>query len=130
MPNSEEQKIPPTIYELLGDEKLKLLLDHFYDKVFESKIIGPLFNSVEKETIKDKQYCFLTQYLGGPPRFNMKYGVPRMRMSHLQHKIDVAARDEWLKLMKESIDILEWDDHLKTALYNCFPMMAEHMRNS
>ncbi|MBD3638662.1 MAG: globin [Crocinitomicaceae bacterium] len=120
----------PTIYEKLGDKRLQQLLDAFYDRVFESEIIGPLFNKTDKLTIKDKQYCFLTQFLGGPPRYNEKYGSPKMRMRHLPHKIDAAARDEWLRLMKEAIETLDWDENYKTALYNCFPKLANHMVNS
>ena len=120
----------PTIYEKLGDKRLNQLIDAFYDRVFESSIIGPLFNKTDKEVIKDKQFCFLTQFLGGPPRYNMKYGNPRMRMRHLPHKIDENARNEWLKLMKEAIETLDWDEDYKIALYNCFPKLANHMVNS
>lgn len=121
---------PKTLYEQLGDERLLQLLRTFYDKVFASPIIGPLFNESIKETILDKQFCFLTQYLGGPPRYNEKYGFPKMRQSHMKHTITAVHSEEWLKLMKESIQSLEWDDRLKVALYNCFPMMAQHMQNS
>ncbi|UKN03536.1 globin [Paracrocinitomix mangrovi] len=119
-----------TIYEKLGDEKLKQLLDAFYDRVFASEIIGPLFNHTEKDLIKDKQFCFLTQFLGGPPRYIEKYGHPRMRMRHMPHKITMEGRDEWLRLMKESINTLEIEEDFKEALYNCFPKLATHMVNS
>jgi hemoglobin len=119
-----------SLYELLGDDRLKQLLRTFYDKVFSSALIGGLFNHTQKEVIMDKQFCFLTQFLGGPPRYNEKYGIPKMKLRHMPHKIDEAAKNEWLKLMKESIDSLEWDEDLKIALYNCFPNVAEHMRNS
>lgn len=119
-----------TMYEKLGDERLQKLVDAFYERVFASEIIGPLFNQTEKDIIKDKQFCFLTQYLGGPLRYFEKYGNPKMRMRHLPHKIDQAARDEWLKLMKEAIYTLDWDEKNKEALYNCFPTLASHMMNS
>lgn len=119
-----------TLYELLGDDRLLQLLQTFYGKVFTSPVIGPLFNRTEKDVILDKQFCFLTQFLGGPPRYNEKYGTPKMRLRHLPHKINAEARDEWLRLMKESIDSLDWDSDLKIALYNCFPKVAEHMRNA
>lgn len=53
-----------------------------------------------------------------------------MRQSHMKHTITAVHSEEWLKLMKESIQTLQWDDRLKVALYNCFPMMAQHMQNS
>lgn len=119
-----------TLYERIGDDQLKQLLNSFYARVFESKIIGSLFNQTNAETIKDKQFCFLTQFLGGPPRYNQKYGHPRMRMRHAPHRIDSAARDEWLNLMQLSINEMEIDQSLKVALYNCFPKVAQHMVNS
>jgi hemoglobin len=119
-----------TLYALLGDDRLNQLLRTFYDKVFQSPVIGPLFNRTDRETIQDKQFCFLTQFLGGPPRYNEKYGVPKMKLRHLPHQITPAHRDEWLKLMKESIEMLDWDPRYKEALYNCFPKVADHMVSS
>ena len=119
-----------TMYQKLGDERLSLLIEAFYARVFKSEIIGPLFLKTPIEIIKDKQYCFLTQYLGGPLRYFEKYGNPKMRLRHAPHKIDEAAKDEWLKLMKEAIWTLEWEEENKQALYNCFPTLAEHMMNS
>lgn len=119
-----------TIYDKLGDKGLRQLVDAFYDRVFESEIIGPLFNQTDQDTIKHKQFSFLTQFFGGPQRYTGLYGHPRMRMRHLPHKIDTAARDEWLKLMKEAIWTLDIDEDFKNALYNCFPKLADHMVNS
>ena len=119
-----------TMYEKLGDKRLQHLIDEFYDRVFQSEIIRELFNKSEKELIKDKQYCFITQYLGGPLRYFEKYGNPQMRRRHLPHKIDEAAKNEWLKLMKEAIWTLDWEEENKLALYNCFPTLASHMTNS
>lgn len=119
----------PTIYSKLGDENLKKLLDYFYDGIFESDI-AHLFNQTEKEIIKHKQYCFLSQFLGGPMRYNETYGNPKMRMRHLCHKIDEKARDTWLDCMKSAIDKLEIQDDLKVALFGCFPKLANHMVNS
>lgn len=119
-----------TLYEQLGDEKLMQLLRTFYDKVFVSPVIGPLFTKTPRETIIDKQFCFLSQFLGGPPRYNEKYGYPKMRARHMEHHITPEGRDEWLKLMKESIETLDLEPRLKSALYNCFPHVANQMVNS
>ena len=118
-----------TMYEKLGDERLQQLIDAFYDRVFESEVIGHLFSKTPKDVIKDKQFCFLTQFLGGPPRYNEKFGHPRMRMRHLPHPIGEKERDEWLKLMHEAIQTLDWDEKNKNALYQCFPALASHMMN-
>ena len=118
-----------TLYELIGDNRLQELINSFYAKVFESPVIGPLFNQIDAETIKDKQFRFLSQFLGGPQRFSEKYGHPRMRMRHMPHAITMDAKDEWLRLMKASIEELDMEEELKEALYNCFPKIAQHMVN-
>lgn len=125
-----EMENTKTLYEIIGDDRLQQLINSFYARVFESPIIGSLFNQTDQETIKDKQYRFLTQFLGGPPRYIEKYGHPRMRMRHMPHKITLEAKDEWLKLMRASINELDLTPELKEALYNCFPKIAQHMVNS
>jgi hemoglobin len=119
-----------TLYELIGDDRLQELISSFYAKVFKSTVLGPIFNETNAESIKDKQYCFLTQFLGGPPRYIEKYGPPQMRRRHSPHSITNDAKDEWLSLMNASIQELDLTDNLKTALYNCFPKVAQHMVNS
>lgn len=119
-----------TMYEKVGDERLMLIVERFYNQVFENEIIGPLFAKSEKNLVMDKQYCFLTQFLGGPLRYFEKYGNPKMRLRHAPHKIDERAKDEWLRLMKNAIFSLDWDEENKTTLYNCFPTLAAHMMNS
>jgi len=118
-----------TLYEHLGDEQLRELVNSFYTKVFDSPIIGPLFNQTNADTIKDKQYCFLTQLLGGPQRYAETYGPPRMRMRHMPHAIKPEAKDEWLRLMRASINDLDISESLKEALYLVFPKIAQHMVN-
>ena len=117
-----------TLYDKIGDEKLRLLVETFYSLVQQNEILSPLFKG-DFITIKDKQYCFLTQFLGGPMRYTEKYGVPKMRMRHLPHAIDQRAKEEWLKCMRKAIDSIELEEHLGNALYNCFPAVAAHMVN-
>lgn len=119
-----------SFYSALGEERLSSLLDCFYDKVFSNPIISHLFANTPKEEIKRKQHLFLTQFLGGPAAYTEQIGQPKMRQRHIPHKITVEAKDEWLKCMKEAIYELDWDNANKEALYNCFPLVAQHMVNS
>jgi hemoglobin len=118
-----------TLYQRLGQERLLALVNHFYDRVFVSEKIGPLFINSDKELVKRKQFLFLSQFLGGPDVYSQEFGHPRMRMRHLPHPIDESAMVEWLRCMKEAIWQLDMDEELKMDLYACFPKVAAHMVN-
>lgn len=117
-----------TLYETLGEKVILELVNEFYKRVYAHPSLSNLFQN-DIEEVKDKQYRFLTQFLGGPSLYIEKYGHPRMRMRHLPHAIDEKAKDEWLACMKEAIDSLKLDNQLAEALYNCFPPVAQHMVN-
>jgi len=118
-----------TIYQELGQEKLQMLVDNFYELVQKNEIISPLFKG-DFETIKKKQFMFLSQFLGGSQLYTIAFGHPKMRMRHFPHKITIEAKEEWLKCMKEAINQLDIDEKFKDTLYNCFPNVAQHMVNS
>ncbi|MEN9999468.1 MAG: hypothetical protein RI922_2458 [Bacteroidota bacterium] len=119
-----------TLYDRIGPDKLKQLVDAFYNFVFANEKIAPLFQN-DKEEIKEKQFLFLTQFLGGPSVYSERFGHPKMRARHLPHKITLEAKEEWLKCMRMAIDTLDQlDDQLKVELYVCFPQVAQHMVNT
>jgi len=116
-----------TFYTKIGPEKLRELVDRFYDILFESKI-EHLFTT-DRDLVRDKQYMFLTQFLGGPQLYSQSYGHPKMKMRHLPHTIDAEAKDEWLRCMRVAIDEMNFEGGLGDALYECFPRVANHMQN-
>lgn len=118
-----------TIYEMLGEDNLRLMVNRFYDLVQENEKIAPLFKD-NFDTIRQKQFMFLTQFFGGPQLYSEQFGHPKMRMRHLPHKITIEAKEEWLKCMKEAVYSLDVDEKLKDAIYNSFPAIAQHMVNS
>jgi len=118
----------PTLYEILGEKVILSLVDAFYARVYTHPTLIPLFHN-DIEEVKDKQFRFLSQFLGGPQLYSEKYGHPRMRMRHLPHRIDTNAMEAWLACMREAIDTLDLEPHLADALYNCFPPVARHMVN-
>ncbi len=116
------------LYYRLGEDNLKLLVDRFYDIVFEDELIGPLFK-IDKEEIKRKQFLFLSQFLGGPALYTMEFGHPRLRARHLPHPITEESAVAWLKCMHEAIYDLPVEEPLKEELFNRFPKTAFFMVN-
>lgn len=118
------------LYERIGGEKtLKLLVDAFYDNVFANPYLAPLFKT-DKVLIKEKQFLFLTQFLGGPDLYSQQYGHPRLRARHMPHQITESHATEWLKCMVEAINTLELSDALKDELFERFPRTAYFMVNT
>lgn len=117
-----------TLYARIGPERLRRLVDAFYDIIVDESSIRHLFTN-DMSQIRDKQFCFLTQFLGGPLLYNEKYGHPRMRARHLPHAIGEPEKKEWLRCMRKAIDSVGFEDGLGDALYECFPQVAQHMVN-
>lgn len=117
-----------TLYFKIGEDKLRELVNTFYDIIFNESTISHLFQT-SQEVIREKQFLFLTQFLGGPQLYSAKYGHPRMKMRHLSHPIGENEMLEWLRCMKMAIQKMKFSDELSEGLYNCFPRVAEHMRN-
>ena len=118
-----------TLYDMIGAEQLKEMVDRFYGFVEKDERISHLFKS-DFETIKEKQLLFLTQFMGGPPLYNEKFGHPRMRMRHMPHAITRDAAVAWLENMGAAIYSLDIEEDLKEKLFASFPKLAQHMINS
>ncbi len=118
----------PTLYEKIGASNLQLLVDSFYNLVFQDEILKPLFKT-DKDLIKKKQFMFLTQFLGGPDLYSQEYGHPRLRARHMPHPISEEHAVAWLKCMDQAVQDLPIDSALKTELFDRFPRTAFFMVN-
>jgi hemoglobin len=103
------------LFDRLGETNLQLLVDRFYDLVFENPQISRLFKT-DKNVIKEKQRLFLTQFLGGPPLYSSQYGHPRLRARHLPHAITADDAVAWLSCMSTAVSSLSIEQDLKDEL--------------
>ncbi len=117
-----------SLFSRVGEENIHLLVDRFYDLVFQHKQISHLFKN-DKEEIKAKQRLFLTQFLGGPALYSEKYGHPQLRARHLPHPITPDDAVAWLACMSSAIKTLPLDEKLKDELFARFPPTAMFMVN-
>lgn len=118
-----------TLYEQLGEDNLRLLLERFYDLVFENEQISHLFKT-DKEVIKEKQRLFLTQFFGGPPLYSNQYGHPRLRARHLPHRITHDDAVAWLSCMSQAVTSLPIENTLKDEVFSRFISTAMFMVNA
>ena len=117
-----------TMYERLGETNLGLLVDRFYDLVFQHPQIARLFKT-DKEEIKEKQRLFLTQFLGGPAVYSERFGHPRLRARHLPHPIAEEDAVAWLSCMSTAITSLPIEEAMKDELFKRFVPTALFMVN-
>jgi len=117
-----------SVYERLGEENLHKLVERFYELVFSHARISRLFKT-DKETIKEKQRLFLTQFFGGPSLYSDKFGHPRLRARHLPHPITESDASDWLACMSEAINALNIEEKLKQELFKRFVPTAMFMVN-
>jgi len=117
-----------TLYDRLGEENLKALVDCFYDLVFENEQIAHLFKS-DKNEIKEKQRLFLTQFFGGPALYSNQYGHPQLRARHMPHAITQDDAVVWLSCMSQAITSLSVDEQLKEELFKRLVPTAMFMVN-
>jgi hemoglobin len=118
----------PTLFDRLGEETIRLLVDRFYALVFAHEQIAHLFKT-DKEVIKEKQRLFLTQFLGGPPLYSQQFGHPQLRARHLPHVIGEEDAVAWLSCMSAAITSLPIDESLKDELFKRFIPTAMFMVN-
>ncbi|QEF98782.1 Group 2 truncated hemoglobin YjbI [Stieleria maiorica] len=123
---------PPTLYEQLGgEEKLRRIVDRFYDlmsELPETKTIRALHPSDLTES-RNKLFKFLSGFFGGPSLYIEEYGHPRLRARHLPFPIGEDERDQWLLCMNRALDELVDNPLLVSQLKMTFFRTADHMRN-
>jgi hemoglobin len=120
----------PNLYDKLGAENLKMLVDNFYEHIFNDPALAHLFKPEKKDEIKSKQLLFLTQFLGGPQLYSEIHGHPRLRARHMPHAITQEDAVAWLNCMSKAIAQLPIEEALKDELFSRFPQTAFFMVNS
>lgn len=119
-----------SLYDRIGPDALALLVHRFYARVARDPDLAPIFPADLTETA-EKQFAFLTGFMGGPPLYHERYGNPRLRARHLPFPITSQRARAWLTCMnaalRESPEIAPAD---AAELYAALTRVAVHMVNS
>lgn len=117
-------------YEAIGgEETLRRLVDAFYDRVAQHPNLKPLFPDDFTE-VKEKQYLFLTQFLGGPALYSMQHGPAMMRARHLRFPIDEQRARDWLSCMRGAMDDIGLTGPARDWVFQRLTQTAQHFVNS
>lgn len=118
-----------TPYEIIGQEALYKMIDHFYALVENDDRINHLFPGDFAETAR-KQKQFLTQFLGGPDLYTQEHGHPMLKKRHMPFVIDHHAKDAWLENMHTAIETAQFPDGVGDYLYERLQLTANYMVNT
>ena len=128
-----QEKAPhATPFEWIGgEEKVKALVDRFYDLMD----LDPGYEALRAahgntlENARQRLFWFLCGWLGGPQHYTERFGPPRLRARHLPFKIGIRERDQWLGCMDQAMGEVGVDEKLRTRLRDSFFQTADWMRN-
>ena len=120
-----------TLYEAIGGEAtFRRLVEVFYAGVAGDPVLRALYPDDDLAPAADRLRLFLMQYWGGPSTYNDERGHPRLRMRHAPFAIDVAARDAWLRHMRDAVDSLDLPPQYEAPLWDYLQRAAESLRNT
>lgn len=98
----QAERPSPEIFQTMGEEKINEMIRDFYREL-EKSSIRELFPP-DMEQSAEKSAAFFVGLLGGPPRYQERYGQPMLRARHLPFPIDEKARKVWLDCFKRVLE--------------------------
>jgi hemoglobin len=114
-----------------GEEGIRRLVDKFYDEMEflpEARALRGMHREDLSEA-RDKLARFLCGWLGGPQRYQEKYGSIRIPVVHAPFAIGTADRDAWLLCMQKAVDAQPYAASFKNYLMAQLAVPAERVRN-
>jgi hemoglobin len=88
-----------------GEAGLRRLVDRFFDRMASDARFSTIhaLHPPDNAQSRDKLARFLCGWLGGPRRYQEKYGSISIPRVHAHLKIAAAERDQWLTCMAEAV---------------------------
>jgi hemoglobin len=124
-----------TLYDRIGPDALRALLERFYKHVAEDELVAPMFPGSRDPSLwavtLDKQFAFLSGFLGGPPLYHQTYGNPMLRARHLPFAVTPSRGRAWLACMQAALgETPEIDRGTAAEMYTALARVAQHMVNT
>ena len=131
MPELEDKSSPTLFDEIGGYEKIKDLVNQFYDLMELDSQFSELrkVHPKELDSSREKLTMFLSGWTGGPNLYIEKYGHPKLRARHLPYPINLVMRDQWLQCMGQAMIDVQLPEQLWERLLKAFFDTADWMRN-
>jgi hemoglobin len=117
-----------SIYEALGEAKIKQMVTLFYESIAQDEVIRPMYPK-DLAPAEERLYLFLIQVFGGATTYSEKRGQPMLRRRHFPYAIDMNASDRWLKAMSAAVAQIEMTEETRTQVLAYFGRAALWMVN-
>ena len=113
-----------------GAERLRALARRFVAEVQALPAQQPLRRlfAAEMSGYEQRLFEFLCGWLGGPPLYTQRHGLPNLRERHRHLPIGQAERDQWLQCMRRAL-AAEIAPAARARLDAAFWTMADSLRN-
>ena len=118
-----------SVYQLIGEEKIRELTAYFYQEVAINQELRRLYPEKDLAPAERRLFLFLIQVFGGSQNYSEKRGHPKLRIRHFNLKIDTLMRDHWLNAMFTALDKVNPEQNVKEWLMGYFIKVANHMIN-
>ena len=99
---------PDSIYAAVGEAGLRQLVAHFYRRIPNDDVIGPMYPPEDLAQAQRRLADFLIYRFGGPQTYLAERGNPKLKMRHMPFTVTPAARDRWVQLMDAALDESGW----------------------
>ena len=134
-PNPLSPDLRGTLYERIGPAALRALLERFYARVAADGDLAPVFPGSRDPSLwavtLDKQFAFMSGFLGGPPLYHQRYGNPMLRARHLPFAVTPTRAQAWLACMAAALqETPEIDPGTAAELHHALTRVAAHMVNT
>ena len=117
------------LYDLVGEDGFHRLVAAFYRQVPDDDILGPMYPPEDMAGAEERLRDFLIGRFGGPPRYMLQRGHPRLRQRHFRFEIDARGAQRWLELMDRALDETKLPAEAEAALRPFFEQVAAMMVN-
>jgi hemoglobin len=117
------------VFPLVGEDGFTRLVSAFYRQVPHDDILGAMYPSHDIAGAEQRLRDFLIYRFGGPEKYIVERGHPRLRARHIPFRINQAARDRWMQLMNRAFAEAALPVEAEQMIRSFFEQMATFMIN-
>jgi hemoglobin len=120
-----------TPYQILGGEGIKQLCEAFYETMEAAHEAAGIrrMHAEDLAPVTDKLIDYLTDWMGGPPIYQTKYGTVCLTEPHAGYAIGPKETTQWLFCMDQALDKIGASDEVKEMLKVPLERVANAVQN-